>query len=224
MKSFFLLFLSIGFLCLQAEAQTPSRQYPGKVKYQKTEQDATIFDIAYPPNQVLDALRDLAGQRGVKVKEINGFYEARNLAMEKLGGKKHDVYCKVEKAGKGSSKVYMILAEPGEDLANRTSSHAVLAGTAAGGAVILAAIVPHLDERDFNSLKLAQEDEIKKAEKKLSSLQDEQVSIEKKIASLNKDLEKNRSEQGKAANELEDKKSALTEFEPKREQGKKKKL
>jgi hypothetical protein len=222
MKSFFLLMLVIGFLCLQAEAQKPTRQYAGKVKYLKTEQDATIFDVAYPPNQVLDALRDLAGQRGVKIKEINGFYEARNLAMEKLGGKVHDVYCKVEKAGKGNSKVYMILAEPGEDLVNRTSSHAVLAGTAAGGAVILAAIVPHLDETEFNSLKLAQEDEIKKAEKKLASLQDDQSKLQKKLADINKEIDKNAKDQNNATAELEEKKADLAKFLEKREVGKKK--
>jgi hypothetical protein len=222
MKSFFLLFLAIGFSCLQAEAQKPTRQYPGKVKYQKTEQDATIFDIAYPPNQVLDALRDLAGQRGVKVKEVNGFYEARNLSMEKLGGKKHDVYCKVEKAGKGNSKVYMILAEPGEDLTNRTSSHAVLAGTAAGGAVILAAIVPHLDEREFTALKMSQEEEIKKAEKKLASLQDEQTKLQKKLADINKEIDKNAKDQTDATSELEEKKAELAKFLEKREGAKKK--
>jgi vacuolar-type H+-ATPase subunit I/STV1 len=222
MKSFFLLFLATGFAYLQAEAQKPSRQYPGKVKYQKTEQDATIFDIPYPADQVEDGLKELAAQRGVKVKEKNGFYEARNLAMDKLGGKKHDVYYKVDKAGKGSSKVSMIIAEPGEDLANRTSSHAVLAGTAAGGAVILASIVPHLDEHDFNTLKLAQEEEIKKAEKKLASLQDEQSKLQKKLSDINKEIDKNATDQNNATSELEAKKAALAKFLEKREGGKKK--
>jgi vacuolar-type H+-ATPase subunit I/STV1 len=222
MKSFLLLFLAVSFACLQAEAQIASRQYPGKVKYQKTEQDATIFDFPYPANQVEEGLKDFAAQKGVKVKEKNGFYEARDMTMEKLGGKKHDVYYKVEKAGKGSSKVIVIIAEPGEDLANRTSSHAVLASTAAGGAVILANVVPHLDEHDFNMLKLAQEEEIRKAEKKLASLQDEQSKLQKKLADINKEIEKNTSDQNNATSELEAKKAELAKFLEKREGGKKK--
>jgi hypothetical protein len=222
MKNVILIFMAIAFMWQQAEAQKSSRQYPGKVKYQKTEQDATIFDIPYPADQVEEGLKELAAQRGVKVKEKNGFYEARNLAMDKLGGKKHDVYYKVDKAGKGNSKVSMIIAEPGEDLANRTSSHAVLAGTAAGGAVILASIVPHLDEQDFNMLKLAQEEDIKKAEKKLAGLQDEQSKLQKKLSDINKEIDKNATDQRNATSELESKKSELAKFLEKREGGKKK--
>ena len=224
MKRILISLVLLVVFSFQAEAQKPTKQYAGTVKYQKTEQEATIFEVPYPADQVEEGLKDLASKQGVKVREKNGFYEARNLVLKNLDHKKHDVYYRVEKNGKNESKVYFILAEPGEDLANRTSSHAALAGSAAGGAVILASIAPHLDEHDYNMVKLQQQNEIKQAEKKLASLQDEQVSIEKKIASLNKDLEKNRSEQGKAVNELEVKKSALTEFEQKREQGKKKKL
>jgi peptidoglycan hydrolase CwlO-like protein len=116
----------------------------------------------------------------------------------------------------------MILAEPGEDLANRRSSHAVLAGTAAGGAVILAAVVPHLDEIEFNTLKMSQEDEIKKAEKKLASLQDEQSKLQKKLADINKEIDKNAKDQNSANLELEEKKADLAKFLEKREGGKKK--
>jgi hypothetical protein len=33
---------------IQAEAQKPTKQYLGKVKYDKTEQEATIFEVPYP--------------------------------------------------------------------------------------------------------------------------------------------------------------------------------
>lgn len=207
---------------LQAVAQKPTKQYPGKVKYQKTEQDATIFDVPYPAGQVEDGLRDLAAKQGVKVKEKNGFYEARNLVLKNLDHKKHDVYYRVDKSGKNECKVYIILAEPGEDLANRTSSHAALAGSAAGGAVILASIAPHLDEHDFNLVKLDQEEAIKKAEKKLASLQDEQSKLQKRLADINKELEKNAKDQNLAASELESRKSELADFLGKRGEGKKK--
>lgn len=207
---------------LHAEAQTPTKQYPGKVKYQKTEQDATIFELPYPADQVEDGLKSLAAKQGVKVKEKNGFFEGKNLVMQKLDNKIYDVYYKVEKIGKAESKVYLILAEPGEDLVTRTSSHAAIAGSAAGGAVILASIAPYLDEHDFNIIKLSQEGDIKKAEKKLANLQDEQSKLQKRLADINKDLERNAKDQKNAAAELEAKKSSLSEFLGNRGVGKKK--
>lgn len=222
MKRIMIGLILLGALALQAEAQKQTKQYLGKVKYQKTEQEATIFEVPYPANQVEEGLKDLAAKQGIKVREKNGFYEARNLVMKNLDNNKHDVYYKVDKEGKNDSKVYMILAEPGEDLANRTSSHAALAGSAAGGAVILASIAPHLDEHDFNMVKLDQEDAVKKAEKKLANLQDEQAKLQKRLADINKELEKNAKDQNLAATELESKKSVLAEFLGKRGEGKKK--
>lgn len=222
MKSFYLLFLAISFACLQAEAQNVTRQYPGKVKYQKTEQEATIFEVPYPVNQVEDGMKELAAKQGVKVREKNGFFEARGVVLEKISSDKQDVYYKVDRDGKNASKIYMIIAKPGEDLVNRTSSHVAIVGTAAGGAVILASIAPHLAEQDFKLVKLEQEEAIKKAEKKLSGLQDEQSKLQKRLADINKELEKNAKEQELAAADLESKKSSLAEFLNKRGSGKKK--
>lgn len=40
------------------------------------------------------------------------------------------MYYKVERDGKSASKVYMILADPGEDLNNRSTSHTGLLAAA----------------------------------------------------------------------------------------------
>ncbi len=221
MRQFFLIFLAFTFLGLHADAQKTSRQYPGKVKYQKVEQDATVFDIPYPAGEVEDGLKDLAAKKGVKVKEKNGFWEARNIPVDMLGGKTQDVYYKVEKDGRNECKVYMIIAEPGEDIANRTSSHVDLAGAAAGGAVILASVVPHLDDHDFGVVKGRQEDEVKKAEKKLASLQEDQSKLQRKLDDINKDIDRNSKDLSNAAAELESKKSALAGLLEKRGGGKK---
>jgi hypothetical protein len=169
---------------------------------------------------VEEGLKSLAAKQGVKVREKNGFYEARGLVLQKIGSNPHDVYYKVDKDGKNESMVYMILAEPGEELTNRKSSHAALAGSAAGGAVILASIAPHLDEHDFNMVKRDQEAEIKKAERKLADLQDEQKKLQKKLSDINADLDRNIQDQKKLAAELDSKKSGLGELLNKRGEGK----
>jgi hypothetical protein len=195
----------------QVQGQQHARQYPGKVKYLKKDQEATIFDLPYPASQVEQGMKDLANKQGVKVREKNGFYEVKGYKSEKLAGV-YDVYYQVDKAGKRESKLAVIFTEPGEDLSNRTSSHAALVGAASGASVVLASIAPHLDNHDFELLKQDQEEDIAKAEKKLSELQEEQSRFEKKIADLQKELEKNRTDQNNKAAEIEAKKSGLAKF------------
>jgi hypothetical protein len=187
------------------------RHYPGKVKYQKVEHDATIFEIPYPKDQVMDGLRKLAESRGVKAREHNGFLEAKNVSILKLNGKVSDVYFKVEKDGKAASKVYMILAEPGEDLNNRATSHTALL-MAAGGAGVVAAVGGHLDDHNHEARIRDQENDIKEAEKKYNNLMEDQKRLEKKLADIQKDIEKNKTDQARMQQEIESRKAALDVF------------
>jgi septation ring formation regulator EzrA len=187
------------------------RHYPGKVKYQKVEHDATIFDIPYSKDQVEEGMKKLAVSRGVKAKERNGFYEVKSVSILKLDGKVFDMYYKVEREGKTSSKVYMILAEPGEDLNNRTTTHNGLL-VAAGGIGLVSAVGGHLDDHDYEVQIGNQEKEIKDAEKKYNNLLEDQKRMEKRISDLQKDLEKNKTDQSRIQSEIDSRKSALDVF------------
>jgi hypothetical protein len=222
MKNSFVILLALCLFSLQLAAQKASRQYPGKVKYQKTEQDATVFDVPYPANQVEDGLKDMFQKKGVKVKEKNGFYEAPSVKMDQHGVKSGDVYYKVVKDGKNDCKIYIILTEAGEAPESRTSSHAAIAaGAGLGTGAVLGVIAPALDEYDFSIVKAKQEEEVKKAEKKLSGMLDSQSKLEKKRADLDKDIEKLKQDQINLQAELEAKKTALVELLDKAGKGKK---
>jgi hypothetical protein len=222
MKHSFFLLLVLCFCSLQLAAQKASRQYSGKVKYQKTEQDATVFDVPYPADQVEDGMKDMFQKKGVKVKEKSGFFEAQKVKMDQLGNKTGDVYYKVVKDGKNDSKIYVILTEAGEAPENRTSSHSTLAlGAGLGTGAILGGIAPALDEHDFNVVKTRQEEEIKRTEKRMSSLLVDQGKLEKKRADLDKDIEKLKQDQINLSVDLEAKKSALATFLEKAGKGKK---
>lgn len=202
-------------LCVTVLAQDISadnvRHYPGKVKYQKVEHDATVFELPYPKDQVEEGMQKLAEQRGVKAKEKNGFYEVKNVTILKLNSKTFDMYYKVERDGKSASKVYMILAEPGEDLGSRTSSHHALLA-AAGGLGVVAALGSSLNDHDQGVKVKQQESEIKEAERKYDNLLEEQKRLEKKLSDIQKDLEKNKTDQARLQSELESRKSALDIF------------
>jgi hypothetical protein len=222
MKNSFLLLVVLCLFSLQLSAQKASRQYSGKIKYQKTEQDATVFDVPYPADQVEDGMKDMFQKKGVKVKEKNGFYEAPNVKMDQLGSKAGDVYYKVVKDGKGESKIYVILTEPGEAPESRASSHAAMAaGAGLGTGAVLGGIAPALDEHDFNVVKAKQEEEIKRTEKRMGGLLEDQGKLEKKRADLDKDIEKLKQDQINLQSELDAKKTALATFLEKAGKGKK---
>jgi hypothetical protein len=187
------------------------RHYPGKVKYQKEEQDATIFEIPYPKDEVEVGLRKMAEARGVKVREKNGFFEGKNISIEKLNGRVCDMYYRVEKDGRAASKVYLILADPGEALAKRSSSHNALLAEA-GGVAVVATVGTALQDNNHEMRIKDQENDIRKAEKEYNDLIDDQKKMEKKKAELEKDLEKNKQNQARMQKEIEARKGALDSF------------
>ena len=187
------------------------RHYPGKVKYQKTELDATVYEVPYPKDEVEAGMKKMMDERGIRVNEKNGFYEAKNVTLVKRGNHVCDAYYKVEKDGKTASKVYLILTEPGEDVSNRNSSQAMVAA-AAGGTAVATAMGSSLGDHNHDVQIRNQEDEIKTAEKKLSKMADEQKSLQKKIADLQNSLDKNAQDQSRLQQEIEAKKAALESF------------
>ncbi len=227
MKSILLTVVMLVVISISVEAQVDLnssniKRSTGKVKYLKTEQDATIFEVPYPQSQVEKGLKDLAQSKGVKVKEKNGFYEARNIKIMKLGGKEFDAYYKLEKTGKETCKVYMIVAEPGQDI---TVNNAVLpttdasgsnadevAGVAAGTALIAASVAPSLNAQDYNINKKQYEEELKKSENKVKDLDNEKKQLEKRKSDLEKDIEKNNNERQKAQADLDQQRIKMNQF------------
>lgn len=206
-----LLVMAVGKVVGQDIRDANVRHYPGKVKYQKLEHDATIFELPYPKDQVEKGMQKMADERGVKVKERNGFYEVKNVTILKLNSRVCDMYYKVERDGKSASKVYMILADPGEDLNNRSTSHTGLLA-AAGGAAVVAAVGSSLSDHDHEMKVKEQEADIKDAEKKYKSLVEDQSRLEKKLADIQKELERNKTDQARLQSEIDSRKSALDVF------------
>lgn len=213
MKKMFLvsaLLLIVGASIGQDNAKA-LRNYPGKVKYQKTEQDATVYEIPYPKDEVEAGMKKMMDDRGIKVNEKNGFYEAKNVTLVKRGSHVCDAYYKVEKDGKTASKVYLILTEPGEDVSNRQSSQAMVAA-AAGGTAVAATMGSSLGDNNQDVQIRNQEEDIRNSEKKLSKLADEQKSLQKKITDLQNSLDKNTQDQTRMQQEIDAKKASLETF------------
>ena len=212
MNKFMLMVTVFLFLAFQSFSQDQkyTRKYSGTVKYQKTDQPATVFEFPYPASEVEDGLMAFFREQGSKPKESKGFYYVSNVRMPKED-KLQDIYYKVEKDGKEASKLYAIVTEPGENPVTRTSSHNELVAAGAGAGVV-AAVGPAMEEHDYKVQLEKQEEEIRKSEKKMNDLLEESKQLEKKRADIDKNIELNKQNQEKLQAELDNKKQLYQQF------------
>jgi hypothetical protein len=194
-----------------SQDQKYTRKYSGTVKFQKTEQPATVFEFPYSVSQVEEGLIEFFKTQGSKPKESKGFYFVSSVKLLKDDNRFHDIYYKVEKDGKEASKLYAIVTELGENPVTRTSSHDALVATGAAAGIV-AAMGPALDDHDYKMQLEKQEGNIRKTEKKMTSLIDEGKSLEKKKAGIDKEIEVNKQEQQKLQTELDNKKQLYQQF------------
>ena len=176
----------------------PKRKYEGSVEYQKTKQPATILEFNYPEKDVEKALEDYVQKQGGKVKSNKGFNYVKSLRLHNRENRYFDVYYKVTGSGKGDnarSTVYVILAEPGEDILLRagSSSNGHAAAAASVGAVsFFDAMGTELSEYDLNKRLIEQEEAVQKANNNLTSLDKKRQSLEKELDDLRKEIETQR--------------------------------
>jgi len=212
MNKFMLMVTVFLFLAFQSFSQDQkyTRKYSGTVKYQKTDQPATVFEFPYPASEVEDGLMAFFREQGSKPKESKGFYYVSNVRMPKED-KLQDIYYKVEKDGKEASKLYAIVTEVGENPVTRTSSHNELVAAGAGAGVV-AAVGPAMEEHDYKVQLEKQEEEIRKSEKKMNDLLDESKKLEKKRSDIDIEIETNKQDQEKLQAELDNKKQLYQQF------------
>ncbi len=211
-KSAFILFIVLFFAVQSfSQEQKFTRKYSGTVKFQKTEQPATVFEFPYPASQVEEGLMDFFMNQGSKPKESKGFFYVSGVKVTKEDNQFHDVYYKVERDGKEACKVYAIITAIGESPLNRTSSHNALAAVGAGAGIV-AAVGPAMEDHDYKVQLAKQEEDIRKGEKKMNDLLEDSKQLEKKKANIEKDIEANKLEQEKLQAQLDNKKLQYQQF------------
>lgn len=200
----------------------PTRKYEGTVEYQKTTQPATILEFRYPEKDVENALENYVEKQGGKVKSSKGFFYVKSLRLHNRENRYFDVYYKVTGSGKGdnaNSTVYIILAEPGENILLRngsTSNNHAAAAASVGAVTFFGALGSELGEYDLDKKITEQEEIIKKTDRNLKEL-------DKKRQSLEKELEDIRKETEVQVGEQEKNNTILSQFKEQKEAKKKKK-
>lgn len=223
MKSIFLFmalfFCSLETLFAQPDIE-PTRRYTGTVEYQKTQQHCEILEFRYPEKDLEKALEGYVEKQGGKVKTNKGFFYTKSLKLHNRENRYFDVYYKVTGSGKGdnaTSKLYLILAEPGENILLRdpNANHAGKAAAASVGAVtFFGALGAEVSEYDLDKKISEQNEAIQRTEREINNLEKKRQSLEKQLEDVRKDIELQNGE-------LDKNKTILAQFVEKKELRKK---
>jgi hypothetical protein len=189
-----------------------AQSYEGTVEFQKTKQPTAVIELPYPPGVVEDAIKDKMKRMGYTGKENKGFITFRGV--KDSSGKEMDYVIKVERKSrkeKDESVVYLFGQGAAIDMTK--------AGFGSDMDFLkekLNTMQPDIEAYNLEVQIVDQEEMVKKAEKKFENLQDDQVSLEKKLKKLQEDIEDNKKDQENQKKEIENQKKALENLRAKR--------
>lgn len=196
-----LTFFAVLF-CFGAFAQSVSTT----TKFNKLDRPALMLYLPYneqvAEGTIVTKLKEIGFQPETKGSlfwkqdKTDGFYVYKGVVLKDAAGQNNlvDLYFKVDRRGNkrdNQSVIYLLTSKGSEAFVNGSSDTAIYAAAQnfLNGFVAQTAVYKHgLDVT-------AQEESVKKAEKKLSDLQDEERDLNKKLAKLQEDLAKNKQNQ-----------------------------
>ena len=209
-----ILFLSALMICLYASYSQSA--WEGKMEQKKGDKVAAVIELPYSQDVVEDATKEYQSQRGAKQDKTKGFQVFRGVKLLDADPELNDLYFKVERKNgkeKNTSVVYLTVGKPGEDIALRTNDDRYKISE---GINFLNQMVPSVESYILNMDIGNQEEMVKKAEKKLKNLEDEEDDIEKRIKNLQEKLEENRKDQQKQSEEIMKQKTEYEALKAKR--------
>jgi hypothetical protein len=195
-----------------------SQSKTGKVDYHKGDKMAATVDLPYDPSVVQEAIKDFLSKKCTKSDRAKGFDVYRYTKLHENDPELHDVHCKVESKGKkdNESVVYLLIGRPGENMSVRTADDHYKHEEAKK---LLNMMLPGIEAFKLESEIRDQEELVRKEEKKLSGLVDDQKDLEKRIKNLQDKLEENKLDQKKLADEAARQRSMLDNLRGRRKIG-----
>jgi hypothetical protein len=204
---FFTIFLFISFL-LKAQA------HEGSVEYNKGKQDCIVMEYNYPPEAVENAMRAKLLKLGYGGREEKGMFNKdkgfrvyKETTLGEISPDKYDYVIHIERKSHkevDESVVYLVIFKGEVNALSKLSNEEL-------GKVksFLNNLLPEVEASNLEILIGAQILTVDKAEKKLKTLQDENVEMENKIKKLREELDKNLKEQEMQKKEIESQHNAL---------------
>jgi hypothetical protein len=204
-------------LCLAWHVPVFSQSGESKIEYQKSDKIAAILEMPYASDLVEDAIKDYMERKGAKSDRHKSFAVYRNTRINEDKNELCDVHCKVERKvekNRESCVIYMLIGRPGENMAIRPADDRFKVSEAKE---LLNRMAPAIDAYKVDVEIKKQEDVVKKTEKKLLNLKDDQYDLEKRLKALQVKLEQNKNDQLVQNDELVRQKEALDSIQSKKQ-------
>ncbi|HEY8893689.1 MAG TPA: hypothetical protein VIM79_02705 [Niastella sp.] len=188
-----------------------------KVEYQKSDKIAATIELPYSSDVVEDAIKEYMEKKGGKSDHVKSFDVYRNTKLEESEPEIVDVHFKVDRKivkDRESCIVYLLIGRPGENIGARTSDDRFKISDAKE---LLNRMAPFIDAYNLDVQAKRQEEVVKKSEKRLLNLKDDQYDLEKRLKALQDKIAQNKSDQQLQSDDLNRQKDALNAILNKKE-------
>lgn len=174
-------------LLIAAKWMAAQNIYVSNVDYNKQQQQGTIAEYNYTQGMVSKVLEDELERTVGKAKKEKGFLVYRGIHINEISPDAIDLYIKVDRKSKKEKDkaVAYVLVSKGYDNFIQPS---VDAQTFDNVKAYLTKMIAKIATNDLSKQIEAQEDVVKKEEKKLANYLDDVQDMEKKIKKLNDDI------------------------------------
>jgi len=206
---FTLLFTLAVYTVATAQSRTTT------VEYQKINRQAVVNEIPFPEKTVRDAIDNKMQQMGYKGKDSKGFMVYKGVSISELGNDTYDLYFMADKKSrkeKGSAILTLMITKGYDNFISESSDAQVMVNAKN----YLNNIGNIIAASDLEQQIAAQEDVVKKTDKKYNSLVDDGQNLEKKRKNIEKDIEDNKKDQATQQAEIEKQKQILETLRGKR--------
>lgn len=210
MRRYLFLFLVYIFSAVQLSAQVRDDE----VDFEKAKRAVKTMEVKQEPDIVEQGIKNKMAKAGYKAAESKGWLIFKNVDDREISDEVCDLYVKVEKKSKKEKEVSLVhffVSKP-----NDNATPAALAGGMLVAEGFYGQVSAHADASKLEKDIAEQEEATKKAQKKLDDLVKDQGSLEKKIKSLQNDLEENKQKQQNQTQEVETQRKILEQLKSKR--------
>ena len=207
------IFSFIFIVVLYATSTAQSRT--ATVEYQKINRQSVVNEIPFPEKTIRDAINEKMEQMGYKGKDSKGFTVYKGVRISDLGNDSYDLYFMADRKSrkeKENSTLTLMISKGFDDFASDSSDDRLIKNAKG----YLDSIVNIIAAYDLEQQIIAQEDAVKKADKRYTSFIDDGQNLEKKRKNIEQDIEDNKKNQTGQQAEIEKQKQILDTLRGKR--------
>jgi hypothetical protein len=200
--------IPLVLVALFAFANSFSQSFTTTAQYNKTTVPALQVEIPYPSKTVDKAIEDKMSKMGYNSKGDKDYTVYRGVKDGQLSSDPYDLYFETDRKSRGEKDITIVtfLISPGYGKFASDSSDAQLIANAKQYLNNLIAVVAAYD---LEQQIAAQQEAVKKADKKLSNLVDDGQDLAKKQKKIEDDIQQNSKDQSDQKAELDRQKQIL---------------